>query len=140
MIEDRTRDKESNYASGRLASPNVVQQKNKEGMCMVGNASQTFLIHSYNLNQQRFGSIPAIPAFLPNIETHYGANLCRIVRSCLISDPTQRPSIQVLWRDIQREVGTYRGLSEKPMKDMPPADDEVIRYKTDIYLQFAAPT
>lgn len=89
--------------------------------------------------QQRLGVEPALPTFNPGIEATYPPELRRIVRQCVSLDPTNRPTIQVLWRDVHAAVASYVGLAGDPMKDWAKADDEVIRFAADRYTQFANP-
>lgn len=67
-------------------------------------------LQSDAIDQQELSSIPAIAAFAPGIEDFYGPDLCRFVRGCLASDPTQRINIRVLYRDLHTAVASYRGL------------------------------
>ncbi|SMR41281.1 unnamed protein product [Zymoseptoria tritici ST99CH_1E4] len=85
-----------------------------------------------------FDDIPEIPPFNPGVEDYYPLAMSAMVRRCLARLPDDRPSTGELWKQVQLQVATGKGLMGKAMRNLDEPPGEMLLFQPEKYLSLAA--
>ena len=87
--------------------------------------------------QVRFDGYEDLPKPNNLARATYPAKMLELINACLQLDPLERIPVDELWERIMEETEAGPGLRDIPMRFRGLGEDDVLRYKPDIYAAFA---